>query len=66
MRESSVHCADIEGINVKPRSANSFVCQTFGKTQTSHRAPSELNFSDPTTSQIRGIWLTPTTDITST
>jgi len=27
------------------------------KTQTSHRAPNELNFSDPTTSQMRGIWI---------
>ena len=29
--EGSVHCADIEGIDVKPGSANSFVCQTLGK-----------------------------------
>jgi len=29
--EGSVHCADIEGINVKPGSANSFGCRTLGK-----------------------------------
>jgi len=52
--EGSVHCADIEGIDVKQGSANSFGCRTPGKSQTSHRDPNKLNFSDPTTSQIRG------------
>jgi len=51
--EGNVHCVDIEGIDVNPGSANSFGCRTLGKTQTSHRAPNELNFSDPTISQIR-------------
>jgi len=29
--EGSVHCADIEGIDEKPGSANSFGCRTLGK-----------------------------------
>jgi len=30
-KEGSVHCADIEGIDVKLGSANSFGCRTLGK-----------------------------------
>ena len=52
--EGSVHYVGMEGIDVKPGLQIILAVEPLVKSQTSHRAPNELNFSDPTTSQIRG------------
>jgi len=64
--EGSVHCADIEGIDVKPGSANSFGCRTPGKIPDISPSPKRvelLRFNYLTNTG--GIGLAPTTDITS-
>jgi len=63
--EGSVHCADIEGIDVKPGSANSFGCRTLGKIPDISPSPERVDL-------LRSHYLTntgafgliPTTDIT--
>jgi len=61
-----VHCADIEGIDVKPGSANSFGCRTLGKIPDSSPSPEPVELLRShylTNTGTSG--LTPTTDITS-
>jgi len=73
-----VHCADIEGIDVKPGCANSFACQTLGKIPDISLSPERVellgsHYLTNTGELLRSHYLTntgafgltPTTDITS-
>jgi len=64
--EGSVHCADIEGIGIKPGSANYFGCWNLGKIPDISLSPKRvelLRFNYLTNTGAIG--LSPTTDITS-
>jgi len=64
--EGSVHCADIEGIDVKPESANSFGCRTLGKIPDISPSPERVELIRSHYFPNTGAFgLTPTTDITS-
>jgi len=64
--KGSVHCADIEGIDVKPRSANSFVCQNLGKIPNISPSPERVEILRCHYLKNTGAFgLTPATDITS-
>jgi len=64
--EDSVHCADIEGIDVKPGSANSFGCRTLCKAPVISHSPERVELPrSHYLPNMRAFGLTPTTDITS-
>jgi len=63
--EGSVHCADIEGIDVKLGSANSFGCRTLCKTPDISPSPKQVALvSSHYLTNTWAIGLTPITDIT--
>jgi len=66
VNQGSVQCADIEGIDVKPWSANSFGCRNHGEIPDISPSPErvELLRSNYLTNT-GAIGLTPTTGITS-
>jgi len=61
--EGSVHCTDIEGIDVKPGSANSFGCRNLGKIPDISPSPELLRSHYLTNTG--AFVLTPTVDVTS-
>ena len=64
--EGSVHCADIEGIDVQPVSANSFGCQTPGEFPDISPSPERVElFRSNYLTNTGAFGLTSTTDITS-
>jgi len=52
--DGSVHCADVEGIDVKSGSANSFGCRTLGKILAISPSPERFELLSSNTSQIWG------------
>ena len=64
--EGNVHCADIEGIDVKPGSANPFGCRTLGKIPDISPSPERVELLRSHYLTDTGAFgLTPTTDIAS-
>jgi len=63
---TSEHCAGIEGIDVKPESANCFACRNLGKIPNNSQSPERVELLGSHYLTNTGAFgLTPTTDITS-